>query len=110
MIRQSYEFGPFQLHPDDRLLTRDSAPVPLPPRAFDTLLVLIRQNGHLVTKTDLISAVWPDSFVEESNLTVAISVVRKALGDDDPKRRYVETVSEGGLPLRWRGARAPVGG
>ena len=93
---QVYEFGPFRLDPVDRLVTKDRAPVPLPPRAFDALLFLIRRGGHLVTKRELMAALWPNSFVEEANLTVAVSVLRKALGDDDKKRKYIETVSKAG--------------
>lgn len=95
MIKQGqyfYEFGPFRLDPSERLLTRDGQPVALTPRAFETLLALVRNAGHLVTKEELMKAVWGDAFVEPGNLVVTISVLRKALAGDGAK--YVETVSK----------------
>lgn len=99
MIKQGqhlYEFGPFQLDPVERLLTRDGQPVPLTPRAFEALLVLIRKSGHLVAKDELMKSIWGDSFVEEGNLAVTISMVRKALAEDGAVRKYVQTVSKSG--------------
>ena len=84
-----YEFGPFRLEPAERKLSRNNEPLVLAPKAFDTLLVLVRNSGHLLEKDELIRALWPDSFVEEGNLTNNISLLRKALGDDAP---YIETV------------------
>jgi DNA-binding winged helix-turn-helix (wHTH) protein len=74
-----FEFGDFILAPKERLLLRGGEPVPLTPKAFDVLVVLVSRNGHLVTKDDLLHEVWPDTFVEEVNLTVNISALRKAL-------------------------------
>src|SRR5258707_15866121 len=74
-----FEFGDFILAPKERLLLRGGKPVPLTPKAFDVLVVLVKRSGHLVTKNDLLHAVWPDTFVEEVNLTVNISALRKAL-------------------------------
>ncbi len=91
-----YEFGPFRLDPTNRELTREGAAVTLPPRAFDTLVVLVRAQGQLVSKNDLLTQVWKDSIVEESSLTMAISVLRKALGDEEAKRRYIATVAKSG--------------
>jgi TolB-like protein/DNA-binding winged helix-turn-helix (wHTH) protein/tetratricopeptide (TPR) repeat protein len=88
-----YEFGPFCLEPAERKLSRNNEPVVLSPKAFDTLLVLVRNSGHLLEKDEFIKALWPDSFVEEGNLTNNISLLRKALGDDLP---YIETVPKGG--------------
>ena len=93
---QPCQFGPFHLDPGERLLARDGETIPLSPRAFETLLVLIRERGHLVAKGQLMSEVWPDSFVEEANVTVTISVLRKALGDDPQKPKYIQTVSKSG--------------
>jgi len=84
-----YEFGPFRLEPAERKLSRNNEPLVLAPKAFDTLLVLVRNSGHLLEKDELIRVLWPDSFVEEGNLTNNISLLRKALGDDAP---YIETV------------------
>src|SRR5262245_58468561 len=91
-----YEFGPFHLDTAERLLLRDSLPVPLAPKIFDTLVALVQHSGHLLTKDELMQKVWPDSFVEEVNLTVNISALRKALGDDQNGQRYIETVSKKG--------------
>ncbi len=74
-----YEFGEFRLDPQSRVLRRAGTPVPLTPKAFDVLLQLVQNGGRVVTKDELMKAVWPDSFVEESNLTQTIFMVRKAL-------------------------------
>jgi DNA-binding winged helix-turn-helix (wHTH) protein len=75
-----YELGAFRLDPSERLLLCDGVPVSLTPKAFDTLLVLVENNNRLLEKEDLLRAVWPDSFVEEGNLSVNIFMLRKALG------------------------------
>ncbi|MDQ3256577.1 MAG: winged helix-turn-helix domain-containing protein, partial [Acidobacteriota bacterium] len=87
-----YEFGPFRLCSAEKRLTCDGEPVPLAPKIFETLLVLVRHSGHLVTKDELLKAVWPDSFVEEGNLSVNIFMLRKALGDVHHEHRFIETV------------------
>ena len=91
-VRQFYEFGPYRIDPDHRQLTRESKPVPLQPKAFDLLLVLVLNSERLVPKDDLMKAVWPGTFVEESNLAQNISVLRKTLGDTVGENRYVVTV------------------
>ncbi len=91
-----YEFGPFQLDPPERLLLCDGQPVSLTPKAFDLLLALVDRSGHLVEKDELLKIVWPGSFVEEGNLAVTISLLRKALNDDRGQHRYIETVSKRG--------------
>ena len=88
----SYEFGSFRLIPVERLLLRDNQPVWLTPKAFDTLVILVQNSGHALKKDDLIKQVWPDSFVEESNLNHNISVLRKALNGGNNGEGYVETV------------------
>jgi DNA-binding winged helix-turn-helix (wHTH) protein/Flp pilus assembly protein TadD len=96
-LEQLYEFGPFRVDPTECLLTRLGHPVPITPKAFDILLVLIHRSGHLIEKSELFEAVWGDSFVEEGNLTVAISTLRKALGDDDRREhKYIQTVAKRG--------------
>ena len=95
-VKHLYEFGPFQLDPPERLLICDGHPVPMTPKAFDMLVVLVERGGHLVEKEDLLKAVWPGSFVEEGNLAVTVSVLRKALNDDRGLHRYIETVSKRG--------------
>ena len=90
--RRFYEFGPFRIDPDHRLLLRENQPVPLQPKAFDTLLVLIQNSENVVLKDDLMKTVWPETFVEESNLAQNIFVLRKALGDTVGENRYIVTV------------------
>ncbi len=94
--RNLYEFGPFRVDPEERILLREGRSVHIPTKAFDTLLVLIRNSGRLIEKSALINAVWANTFVEEGNLTVAISILRKALGDDRKKRKYIQTVEKHG--------------
>src|SRR3984957_8873715 len=95
-VNHLYEFGTFQLDPPERLLLCDGQPIPMPPKAFDLLVVLVERSGHLVEKEELLKAVWPGSFVEEGNLSVTISVLRKALNDDRGMHKYIETVSKRG--------------
>jgi DNA-binding winged helix-turn-helix (wHTH) protein len=103
--KQSYEFGPFQIDTFNRQLLRDGKVVPLKAKALDTLLVLIDRRGDVVEKDDLMKLLWPDSFVEEANLTQNIYTLRKALGDAHyietvPRRgyRFVGEVREGQVP------------
>ena len=99
MSGQTYAFGPFLLDAGERLLLRDGKPVPLTPKAVDTLLVLVRNAGHLVGKADLMKQVWPDAFVEEVNLAKNISVLRHALGNGqngEHASEYIETVPKRG--------------
>lgn len=90
-----YLFDGFRLDPDERILLRDRIKVPLTPKAFDVLLVLVQRSGHLVAKRELIEAVWRDSFVEEANVCVTISMLRKALGAGE-HAGYIETVPKRG--------------
>jgi len=87
-----YEFGPFRIDPEKLLLLRDNEPVALPPKAFETLLVLVRRSETLVLKDDLMKSIWPDTFVEESNLAQNIFVLRKTLGETAGQNRYIATV------------------
>lgn len=87
-----YEFGPFRIDPEERQLLRGQEPIPVTPKAFETLLILIRSSEHVVLKDDLMKALWPDSFVEESNLTQNIFVLRKALGETAQDARYIATI------------------
>jgi Tol biopolymer transport system component/DNA-binding winged helix-turn-helix (wHTH) protein len=88
-----YEFGSFRLEPAERKLMRGNEAVVLTPKAFDTLVLLVRNSGHLLEKDELIRMLWPDSFVEEGNLSNNIFVLRKALGEDP---QYIETVPKRG--------------
>lgn len=91
-----YQFGNFQLDPTEHLLLRAGQPVPLTPKTFDLLLFLIEHRGRLVTKDQILEAVWPESFVEEANLTVSISTLRKALGEKRGNNQYIDTVPKRG--------------
>jgi DNA-binding winged helix-turn-helix (wHTH) protein/TolB-like protein len=91
-----YEFGPFRLDAGERLLQRDGESVPLTPKAFDLLLALVEHHGHLLEKDELLKLVWPDTFVEEANLSYNISLIRKALSDGENGHRYIETVPKRG--------------
>jgi DNA-binding winged helix-turn-helix (wHTH) protein/TolB-like protein/Flp pilus assembly protein TadD len=92
----SYAFGPFLLDTRERRLLRDGEVVPLTPKALDLLQVLVENQGHLLLKEELLQRVWPDTIVEENNLTVTISALRKALGEGSMNREYIETVPRRG--------------
>jgi DNA-binding winged helix-turn-helix (wHTH) protein/TolB-like protein len=91
-----YEFGPFQLNPAERLLLRADEPIALTPKAFDTLCYFVEHHNRLLTKDELIAQLWPDSFVEESNLAQNVSAVRRALGEKPDGGHYIETVPKRG--------------
>src|SRR5215475_138927 len=103
-----YEFGRFRLSPGDRVLLRDREVVQLTPKVFDILHVLVQNSGQVISKDGLMKKVWPDSFVEEGNLTQNISVLRKALGEGQNGHQYIETVARRGYrfvaPVREAGA------
>ncbi len=90
--KESYEFGPFHLDPENRRLLRDGQPISLTTKAFDALLLLLERSGRLVLKDDLMKALWPDTFVEEANLTQTVFMLRKALGESGSDQRYIMTV------------------
>jgi DNA-binding winged helix-turn-helix (wHTH) protein/tetratricopeptide (TPR) repeat protein/TolB-like protein len=92
----AYAFGPFRVEPEKRLLLRDGIPVPLTPKAFETLLILLRNSGKLVRKDALMAALWPETFVEEGNLTQNVFTLRKALGETAHDHRYILTIPGAG--------------
>jgi TolB-like protein/DNA-binding winged helix-turn-helix (wHTH) protein/lipoprotein NlpI len=91
-----YCFGPFALDPQRRTLSRNESLVPLTPKAFDVLLFLAQNPNRLITKDELLRAVWGDTFVEEGNLTQYISHLRKALADNSEDSRLIVTISRKG--------------
>jgi non-specific serine/threonine protein kinase len=91
-----YAFGPFRADTRRRRLLRDGEPVQLTPKAFDILLVLVEGRGGVVEKDELMRRVWPDQFVEESNLSVNMSALRRALGETKGENQYVATVPRRG--------------
>src|SRR2546423_748835 len=91
MSQYFFEFGPFRMDVAKRLLRRDGEVMPLTPKTFDILLALIECRGEVVSKAELMKRVWPDSFVEEGNLTYNISVLRKVLGERAGDHQYIIT-------------------
>ncbi len=87
-----YEFGPFRVDPRKRLLLHNGNQVRLPAKAFEILLVLLEGEGRLVEKDELMRRVWPDAVVEENNLTVNMSALRRSLTESPGEHRYVVTV------------------
>src|SRR5882762_4114994 len=97
-----YRFGQFMLDPSRRTLSRADSPVSLTPKAFDVLLFLVQNPNRLVTKDELLQAVWGDAFVEEGNLTQYISHLRKALGDNSEDTRLIVTIARKGYQFTAR--------
>jgi len=98
-VKELYEFGPFRVDPEKETLLRAGEPVPLTPKTFQILLVLVRHSNEVVTKDDLMKTVWPDTFVEEANLSRNIFMLRKALGESPQEHRYIVTVPGRGYRL-----------
>jgi pimeloyl-ACP methyl ester carboxylesterase/DNA-binding winged helix-turn-helix (wHTH) protein/class 3 adenylate cyclase len=98
-----YQFGKFSLDANERLLFDGKETIPLTPKAFDTLLLLIENGGHVLSKEEIMERVWTDSFVEENNLAQNISILRKSLGET-ANTKFIETVSKRGyrfiVPIR----------
>jgi sigma-B regulation protein RsbU (phosphoserine phosphatase) len=99
-----YEFGPFRLDAGERQLLQGSEPISLTKKVFDLLLLLVQNNGHLIGKEEIMRELWPDSIVEDNNLTVSISTLRRALGEEHGQHEYIKTVPKGGyrfvMPVR----------
>src|SRR5690242_14272928 len=93
---QSYDFGRFRLKVAERVLLREGELVPLTPKVFDILFTLVEHGGQVVSKDDLMKRVWPNTFVEEGNLTQNISLLRKALGETPGGVQFIETVPRRG--------------
>src|ERR1044072_3732716 len=91
-----YEFAGYRLDVVKRLLLSEEAPVDLPPKAFDTLLMLVENHGTILEKEVIIKRIWPDTFVEEGNLTYYISLVRKALGESPGEHKFIVTIPKRG--------------
>src|SRR5947207_9971600 len=91
-----YEFGRFRIDIAQRVLLRDRELVSVTPKVFDMLLTLVESGGEVVSKDSLMRKVWPDTFVEEGNLTQNISLLRKALGEGQNGHQYIETVARRG--------------
>jgi eukaryotic-like serine/threonine-protein kinase len=94
--RSQRQFGPFVFNGNERVLRRDGEPVQLTPKAFDLLAVFVDEPGRLLSKDELLTRVWADTYVEESNLAYHVFALRKALGDTTENARYIETVAKRG--------------
>src|SRR5262245_18830034 len=105
-----YKFGPFQIDAAERILQQDGRLVHLTGKAFDVLLVLVERSGHIVKRDELIEKVWPDCFVEEGNLTVTISMLRKALEAGEDADPYIETVPRRGYRFTAEVREMPING
>src|SRR5688572_4217254 len=113
-----FDFDSYRVDAVKRTLSRDGIPIPLTPKAFDTLLTLILNRGRIIPKDELLKSIWPDTFVEEATLAQNIFTLRKALGGSDgeqyvqtiPKRGYrfvanvTEEMDEGGVSVDQPGA------
>jgi DNA-binding winged helix-turn-helix (wHTH) protein/tetratricopeptide (TPR) repeat protein len=100
--KELYEFDVFRVDAEREMLLRAGDPVPLPPKAFQILLVLVRNSQEVVTKDNLMKEVWPDTFVEEANLSRNIFLLRKALGESPQDHRYILTIPGRGYRLAER--------
>ena len=87
-----YEFGAFRLAPETHHLYRNGEVVLLPPKEFGLLLLLVRNAGQVMDRESLIKALWPNTIVEEANLNVHISALRKVLGESPGEQRFIETL------------------
>jgi DNA-binding winged helix-turn-helix (wHTH) protein len=94
--KRYYEFSVFRLDVTERALFGEKGIIPLTPKAFDTLLVMVENSNRLISKDELMGKVWPDSFVEENNLAQNISALRKALGEGSSGEKFIETVPKRG--------------
>ena len=107
----SYEFGPYRLDLGKGVLSRDGETISLAPKVTEVLIMLVMHAGELVEKDELLKEVWPDTFVEEANLTQNIFMLRKILGDERTGPRYIETVTRRGYrfvaPVRKVAAESP---
>ena len=89
---RAVSFGPFRLSPAQQLLLEGDSPVRLGSRAFQILTALVERTGELVTKSELMDRVWPDTFVDEVSLSVHIATLRRALGDGQSGRRFLQNI------------------
>lgn len=95
-MQLSYSFGEFRIDAKERVLFRCGKLVPLAPKVLDTLLVLLKNNGHVLEKKELMDAVWPNSFVQEVNLAHNVSVLRKILGKSSKNGKFIQTIPKRG--------------
>jgi DNA-binding winged helix-turn-helix (wHTH) protein len=107
MASELYFFGSYSLDLRSRTLRRSHEIVTLAPKTFDLLTLLVRSNGHLLSKGELMASLWPQTFVEEANLSFQISALRKALGDEGTE--WIETVPKHGYRFKAEGGACDEG-
>ena len=90
--REIYEFGAFRLDVAEHSLREHGKPVVLKPKVFETLALLVRNAGHLLSKQELMARLWPDAVVDETNLNKNVWLIRRALGESGDSSEYIETV------------------
>jgi Tol biopolymer transport system component/DNA-binding winged helix-turn-helix (wHTH) protein len=95
-LNHLYSFGEFTLDTGQRVLLREGKPVPVTPKVFDTLLILVENSGRILSKDELMNRLWPDTFVEQTNLSFNIKQLRKSFGDDARNPAYIETINRRG--------------
>ena len=105
-----YEFGEFRIEAGKRLLLRDGAPVPLTPKAFDTLLLLVQNRQRIVEKDELMQAIWPDTTVEENNLNQNISTLQRVLGESRGENRSYGVVIASAMARSFFKSRSAASG
>jgi Tol biopolymer transport system component/DNA-binding winged helix-turn-helix (wHTH) protein len=99
-LKHTYTFDSFVLDVEQQILLRDGRQVPMTPKVFETLLLLVQHQGSIVTKETILHTLWPDVFVEESNITFNITKLRKALGDTKRPALYIETIPRRGYRFK----------
>src|SRR5215471_18111170 len=99
-LRHLYKFDAFIVDENERVLLRNGRMVPLTPKVFETLLLLVKNHGSIVTKEKMLTTLWPNVFVEESNITFNIRMLRKALGDTRQSSVYIETIPRRGYRFK----------
>ena len=107
LTKTVYEFGPFRIDVERYLLLRNDESIPLSPKVFETLLFLVQHTGQAIRKEEIINRIWPDTFVEESNLAQNIFLLRKALGEEKNEHRKHCDASRRRLSLCRSGQRTP---
>src|SRR4029079_12480684 len=99
-LKHTYRFDSFVLDVEEQILLRDGQPVRITPKVFETLLLLVQHQGSIVTKETILHTLWPDVFVEESNITFNITKLRQALGDTRRPPLYIETIPRRGYRFK----------
>ena len=95
-VKHFYEFGPFRLDLEERILSHEGETIPLAPKKFETLVMLIENKGRIVSKKEMMKRLWPDRYVEESNVSQNVFMLRKILGESPGNAQYIENIPRRG--------------